>query len=165
MLKNRANSFLFSQISISSVVLMSALNCQIVFAEQLDYDPNAPSIPTTNGHYPIGIGWQYEEFDDNETKTYKVTLESCALFRVTDYFIADDQFKASVDGGPSQQSEPIAGEPLNPIGDQNGENGWEDPQYHGLTIKLKPGTHTIAVTILSDDKPFWCIYKTRSHSL
>ena len=97
---------------------------------------------------PPNSGWQYCEFDfANDTDTFLVEDGGC--FRVTDYFIAGDEFTvvntannmAGIGGSFSNTS-------LLPLGDPWGDAGWQSADYYkaraGLSGNNSP--YSIAVT-------------------
>ena len=139
--------------SLTLTSLVATLLSVNVQGQQPNSKTDVPDRPS-EGEYCDGFaitpnsGWQYCEFDvANDTDTFTVEGKGC--FRVTDYFVAGDEFTVVNSANNMAGSGGFfSNTSLLPLGDPWGNAGWVNADYYkaraGLSGNGSP--YSIAVT-------------------
>jgi hypothetical protein len=100
----------------------------------------------------VDTGWVSDQIDaaftDSEDTPIEFTLAGQGVFRLTDQFLTGDTYYVydsashNLLGTSSLNGAQAA---LTPVGDANGEAGWESDVYQHLELLLGPGSYSLAV--------------------
>jgi len=99
------------------------------------------AVPVLDG------GWAYDEISDalvdSVDSPYVLSLETCARFRITDYYALGDVYFIYDFGELVLTTSGFSGEPF---GDHaEADQGWADAEYTGGEVLLTAGDHEITV--------------------
>jgi hypothetical protein len=141
---------------LSKSLTLTSLVATLVSVNVQGQQPNSKDIDRpAEGEYCDGFaitpnsGWQYCEFDvANDTDTFTVEGKGC--FRVTDYFVAGDEFTVVNSANNMAGSGGfLAGTPPLPPSDPWGDAGWGSANYYKARAGLSGSNNPYSIAVTS----------------